>query len=87
MIVDSGAGESVAPSDAFADYPIHETGASKHGLEYTAAGGYPILNQGATQPLLHTTEGDKRIMTVQIAEVTFFSVGKQDGEHGTQDRI
>ena len=70
MIVDSGAGESVAPSDAFAGYPIFETDAFRSGLECTAAGGHSIVNQGVSQPLLHTTDGDKRIMTFQIAEVT-----------------
>ena len=44
MIVDSGAGESVAPTDAFLGYPIHETDASKKGLEYMAAGGHAIVN-------------------------------------------
>ena len=70
MIVDSGAGESVAPSDAFMDYPVYETDASKSGLECTAAGGHSIVNQGVSQPLLHTADGEKRIMTFQIAEVT-----------------
>lgn len=70
MIVDSGAGESVSPADAFLDSPILETDASKSGLEYTAAGGHAIQNLGATQLLLHTKEGDRRIMTFQVADVT-----------------
>ena len=57
MIVDSGAGESASPADAFVNYPIFETGASKSGLEYTAAGGHSIHNLGATQPRFHTKEG------------------------------
>ena len=70
MIVDSGAGESVSPSDAFMDYPVFETDASKSGLEYTAAGGHTIPNEGATQPFPHTLEGERRTMTFQVAEVT-----------------
>ena len=70
MIVDSGAGESVAPADAFVNYPIMETDASKSGLEYTAAGGHTLPNLGATQPLLHTVDGERRLMTFQVADVT-----------------
>ena len=70
ILVDSGAGESVAPPDAFPQYKIYETDASKSGLEYTAAGGHTLLNKGASQVLIHTLESEKRCMTFQIADVS-----------------
>ena len=54
LFVDSGTGEAVAPPDAFPQYPVMPTDASINGLEYTAAGGHPLPNKGATKVLLET---------------------------------
>ena len=39
ILIDSFAGESVAPADAFPQYEVYATDASVNGVEYTAAGG------------------------------------------------
>ena len=39
ILIDSGASDSVCPPGLFPEVPVYETGASRNGLEYTAAGG------------------------------------------------
>ena len=70
ILIDSGGSDSVAPPGMFPQIKVLETDASKAGMEYTAAGGHTIKNLGATRPLLHTKEGERMIMTFQVAEVT-----------------
>ena len=48
VCVDSGAGESVCPIDAFPSYGTHKT--AKTGVRYTAAGGQELINVGEQRP-------------------------------------
>ena len=48
VCVDSGAGESVCPIDAFPSYGTHKT--AKTGVRYTAAGGQELINVGEKRP-------------------------------------
>jgi len=48
VCVDSGAGESVCPVDAFPSYDTQKT--SKTGVRYTAAGGQELVNVGEKRP-------------------------------------
>ena len=48
VCVDSGAGESVCPIDAFPSYGTHKT--TKTGARYTAAGGQELVNAGEKRP-------------------------------------
>ena len=48
VCVDSGAGESVCPIDAFPSYGIHKI--AKTGARYTAAGGQELINAGEKRP-------------------------------------
>ena len=50
ICVDSGAGESVCPVDAFPDYETHET--EKVVCKYRAAGGQELKNMGGKRPKL-----------------------------------
>ena len=70
IMVDSGAGESVAPPGMFPNIPIHQTTASQSGVEYTAASGHTIHNLGMSCPVVYTTDGPKYLMNFQIALVT-----------------
>ena len=70
IMVDSGAGESVAPPGMFPNIPIHQTTASQSGVEYTAASGHKIPNLGMSCPVVYTTDGSKHLMNFQIASVT-----------------
>ena len=44
VCIDSGAGESVCPVDAFPSYELKKS--AKTGATYTAAGGQPLVNVG-----------------------------------------
>ena len=48
VCIDSGAGESVCPIDAFPSYSTHKT--SKYGARYKAAGGQELINAGEKRP-------------------------------------
>ena len=48
VCIDSGAGESVCPIDAFPSYGTHKT--AKTGVRYTAAGGQELINAGEKRP-------------------------------------
>ena len=48
VCVDSGAGESVCPVDAFPSYETKKT--AKTGTTYTAAGGQALVNVGEKKP-------------------------------------
>ena len=50
VCVDSGAGESVCPIDAFPGYGTHKT--ANTGARYTAAGGQELINAGEKRPQL-----------------------------------
>ena len=55
VCIDSGAGESVCPIDAFPSYGTHTT--AKTGARYTAAGGQELINAGEKRP--HFKCGDE----------------------------
>ena len=66
----AGAGESVSPPGTFPNIPIHETSASRSGVEYTAASGHKIPNLAMSCPVVYTTDGSKHLLNFQIAAVT-----------------
>lgn len=69
LTVDSGAAETVIPHMLVQDHPIHETQASRSGLNYASATGDPIPNLGEQKLPLLTQEGSLRAMTFQAAPV------------------
>ena len=69
LTVDSGAAETVIPHMLAQDHPIHETQASRSGLNYASATGDPIPNLGEQKLPLLTQEGSLRAMTFQAAPV------------------
>ena len=62
VCVDSGAGESVCPVEAFPSYETKTT--QKTGLTYTAAGGQSLINVGEKKPQFKTN-GINATMTFQ----------------------
>ena len=52
VCIDSGAGESVCPVDAFPSYEMKKT--AKTGTSYTAAGGQALVNVGEKMPEFQT---------------------------------
>jgi len=62
VCIDSGAGESVCPVDAFPSYQLKKT--SKVGTQYTAAGGQSLVNVGEKCPEF-TTGGVEAHMAFQ----------------------
>ena len=68
VCIDSGAGESVCPVDAFPEYKMHAT--DRVGAKYRAAGGQSLTNMGEKRPQLETN-GLKTSMTFQaVSSVT-----------------
>ena len=70
ILIDSGASDSVAPPETFPEINIFETTASRAGLQYTAAGGEKIRNQGMCRPVIQTTDGLTHSMAFQVAAVS-----------------
>ena len=70
IAVDSGAAETVVPYKLIRNHPIHETEASRSGLNYASAIGDPIPNLGEQSVPMCTREGTLRSMTFQAAPVT-----------------
>ena len=70
VAVDSGAIVSVLPKGAAKGVPVKETQASKHGLQYRAANGTPIANEGEKPLQGYTNEGSAVSMAMQVAKVT-----------------
>ena len=62
VCVDSGAGESVCPVEAFPSYETKTI--QKIGVTYTAAGGQPLVNVGGKKPRFKTN-GIDATMTFQ----------------------
>ena len=56
VCIDSGAGESVCPVDAFPSYETRKS--AKTGLTYTAAGGQSLINVGEKRPEFKTNGVD-----------------------------
>ena len=70
ILIDSGASDSVAPLDTFPDINVFETAASRAGVQYTAAGGAKIRNEGMCRPVIQTTDGTTHSMAFQVAGVS-----------------
>ena len=71
MAVDSGACENVIDAEEeVSNYPIVESRASKLGVKYASATGEEIANLGQVVLPMLTSEGTKRRMTMQAAEVS-----------------
>ena len=70
LVIDSGAAETVMPSDWFPDHATQESPGSKDGVFYTTADGTPIYNEGEKTLTMATLDGDQmRRMTFQLAKV------------------
>ena len=71
MAVDSGACENVIDAEEeVPNDPIAESRASKMGVKYASATGEEIANLGQVVLPMLTSEGSKRRMTMQAAEVS-----------------
>ena len=70
VLFDTGAGESVAPPEEFAEFPIKESEGSKKGWFYESANGEEIHNEGEKEVKAFTEEYQNRACIFQIAKVT-----------------
>ncbi len=70
VAVDSGAAETVIPHKLVTSHPIHETDASRAGVNYASATGDPIPNLGEQILALCMREGSLRSMKFQAAPVS-----------------
>ena len=70
VTIDSGAVDSVGPKTMATDIGIRDTPASRAGLKYRAANGTSIDNLGEKSIQGVTMQGNKVVMTFQIANVT-----------------
>ena len=70
MVMDSGAAESVAPSDLAPWVEVSESPGSQRGQVYVSASGERIPNLGQKQLEVVTDEGKSATATFQVAEVT-----------------
>ena len=66
---DSGAADCVLPANIFTDVPL-KVGGPKVGRKYTAADGKHICNLGVRTLVGTTSEGHKRKIDFEVAEVT-----------------
>ena len=70
LVVDSGAGETVMPSDWFTTHPITESDGSRSNDFYTTADGTKVFNEGQKRMDVCTLDGQHcRTMTFQVAKV------------------
>ena len=70
LIVDSGAAETVMPSEWFPQHEVLESQGSSEGRFYTTADGTPVYNEGEKQLRICSLDGQQeRGMTFQIAAV------------------
>ena len=68
--MDSGAAESVAPSDMAPWVPIKEFDGSRAGRKYISASGEVLQNLGEKMVSVYTNEGMPAEATFQVADVT-----------------
>ena len=61
---------SVAPRSAFEGYKVHPTYESQKGIQYTSASGHKINDEGIRYPVVKTTRGDVRSLSMRVAEVS-----------------
>jgi hypothetical protein len=70
LVIDSGAAETVIPSEWFPLHDIQESQGSKSGVYYTTADGTPVYNEGEKTLMMSTLDGEHtRRMTFQVAGV------------------
>jgi hypothetical protein len=69
ITVDSGAAESVLPSDALPQFPLEETIQSKDGEEFVAANGGIIRNEGERKVSVYTLDWKQKDITFQVTGV------------------
>ena len=70
MVVDSGAGETVIPSDWLPAHTLHQSVGSKANDYFSAANGARIYNEGEKKLILSNLDRSQmRSMTVQVAKV------------------
>ena len=81
LTIDSGAGNNVAPKNAFPWIKLQENDDSRSGRFYTTANGKRVYVLGEKVVTIKTTEGVIKKMKFQIADVTriLASVGKITG--------
>ena len=70
VVMDSGAAESVAPSDMAPWVPIKESDGSRAGRKYISASGEVLQNLGEKMVSVYTNEGMPAEATFQVADVT-----------------
>ena len=68
MLIDSGAADTILPSDWLPEHETLESEGSRLGAYYVAAGGQPIRNEGEKKLEMVTREGQVRRMTFQVAK-------------------
>ena len=70
LVIDSGAAETVIPSEWFPLHDTLESHGSKSGVYYTTADGTPVYNEGEKTLTMSTLDGEHaRKMTFQVARV------------------
>ena len=70
LVVDSGAGETVIPSEWLPAHPTRESAGSRSNEYYTTADGNKVYNEGQKQVIISTLNGgQERQMTFQVAQV------------------
>ena len=69
LAVDSGASESVIPSDALSSVPTVEGQASRRGVLYEVANGTQIPNEGEKRFVAVTEEGVEKRLVLQVCDV------------------
>ena len=71
LVIDSGAAETVMPTDWFTGHELKETEESRGGQFYVCAGGKEIPNYGERTLTLSTLDWSSiRNMTFQVTDVT-----------------
>ena len=70
VVMDSGAAESVAPSDMAPWVPIKESDGSRAGRKFFSASGEVLQNLGEKMVSVYTNEGMPAQATFQVADVT-----------------
>ena len=70
LVIDSGAAETVIPTEWFPLHGVQESHGSKSGVYYTTADGTPVYNEGEKTLTMSTLDGEHaRKMTFQVARV------------------
>ena len=78
MTADTGAADTVFPTEWFPEFPAKESPESRAGVHYTAAGGKRLPNRGMKDLKVVTQDGVQRNLRVQLADIKkpLFSLGR-----------